>query len=161
MKKAYRWILLVLPVALACAPGEDPRAGDPPGEPVVTGGPQNAGMGVMTAPIAMRGVDGSGVTGQATISPRGEASEITVQLWGHTPGEHPGEIRQGSCLALGPVVDPLPNMNVIDDGSGGVEAVVERDTGVLFGGEHVIVYYDAGTGAPVACGELTPHGPAP
>jgi hypothetical protein len=161
MKRTFGWILLVMPLALACAPGEDPRAGDPPGDPAVTGGPQNAGMGVMSAPIAMRGVAGSGVTGQATISPRGQSSEITVQLWGHTPGEHPGQIHGGSCANLGPVVEPLPTMNVIDDGSGAVEAVVEREPGVLLAGNLVIVYYDAGTGAPVACGELTPHSPAP
>jgi hypothetical protein len=160
--------LLVLPILmLAAACGGDDTGGvasDPVVEtspsPTVTEAPATMPMAggmsaAMNAPF--QPVGGSNVAGEATISPRGQQSEVMVRLTGATAStEHPGHVHSGRCDAIGGVVQPLDRVATDGSGAGTATTTLDIPAMTLMNGQHIVVYHGAG-GAPIACAEIPSH----
>lgn len=118
--------------------------------------------GGMQASVALNELQGSGVTGEATVAP-GHASgqtsvSVTLQAADAAGGVHQGHIHQGTCDNLGGVVVPLPPVTVTG-GTGTANSSVAVDAMSVMDGGHVVAYHQAGgnPGAPVVCGEIPGH----
>lgn len=105
----------------------------------------------------MTPVGNSGVGGDATITDRGEQTEILVRLTG-TPanGTHPGHVHTGTCASIGSVAQALEPISTDATGTGTMTTTVTIPPMTLMNGQHVVVYHGAG-GTPVACADIPTH----
>jgi hypothetical protein len=98
-------------------------------------------------------INGSGVSGTATLSEADGQTSVSIELDG-TPegGEHPAHIHSGTCDDLGDVVFPLEN--VVEGSS---ESTVEASIDDILAADHAInVHLSADEmDVYVACGEIT------
>jgi hypothetical protein len=98
-------------------------------------------------------VDGSGVSGTATLTEEDGQTNVVIELEG-TPedGVHPAHIHSGTCDDLGDVVFPLED--VVDGMS---ESTVEASIDDILAADHAInVHLSADEmNVYVACGEIT------
>lgn len=102
-------------------------------------------------------VQNSGVGGDATITDRGEQTEILVRLTG-TPanGSHPGHVHTGTCAAIGSVVQALQPITTDATGTGTMTTTITIPAMTIMNGQHVVVYHGDG-GTPVACADIPTH----
>ena len=123
-----------------------------PGEAVGAGvAPEEVGAGQT---VTFEAVDGSGVAGEATITDRGDRTEVMVRLTGtEAGGSHNGHIHGGTCEAIGGVVQALEPIETDGTGTGTMTTTVEIPLSELTDGQHVVVYH-AGDGAPMSCAPL-------
>jgi hypothetical protein len=159
--------LLVVPVAvLLAACGGDAEETDtalietetpaaetapPPG---ATTTPQ---MPAMPMTAQLQSLQDSGVTGEATITGRGNQTEVMVRLMGAPPGgSHPGHIHSGTCQAIGGVVQALQPVAVDSAGTGTMTTTVDVPANTAMNGQHIVVYHGAG-GTPVTCAAIPAH----
>lgn len=167
--KTRRWIaLLAIPALLAGCEAED-EAGeqeigideqvgiDVPETPGM--GEDTMGMGMGATTISMTALNGSGITGQAEVTPRDARTQVMVRLTGATEGVHAGHIHQGTCDAPGAVVVPLQEITVAAGGTGEMTTTVDVDPATAMNGQHIIAYHEAGgsPGRPVVCGAIPMH----
>lgn len=154
-------LLLALPLVLAaCAADEDAEvdtmamdtATAPPMGDGMDGG--MAGMGGMATTVTMAALAESGVTGEATLTPSGQQTEVMVRLMGLEPNStHPGHIHQGTCAAPGAVVAPLQDITADATGAGTMTTTVPLAADTVMMGQHIVAYHGDG-GTPVVCGEI-------
>lgn len=160
MKRTRSWLLLALPCVLAaCASEAEDATVAEGGDTVSATMMDTAGAAAMPMAVALQAVGGSTASGQATLTPAGGQTQLSVQLSGVSPGEHAGHIHQGTCEALGAVVQPLPSITAAEDGTGAADTTVAFDAHALADGQHVLNYHGTAEdpGAPVACGVLASH----
>ena len=151
------WLLLALPLTLAaCGGGEEETAGTPADSAMEAINPPAADMSGMASTLSLQPLGGGSTSGQATVTPNGQQTQVQIQLSGLTPGAHPGHIHAGTCEAIGEVVQPLPEITAGEDGSGTAETTLTLDATTIMDGQHVISYHGEG-GAPIACGSLMAH----
>ncbi len=102
-------------------------------------------------------VNDSGIAGEATVTDRGSESEIMVRLTGATASStHPGHIHDGTCEAIGSVVQPLQEIATDATGTGTMTATVSIPAMTLSDGQHIIVYHQP-DGAPATCAPIQAH----
>lgn len=157
MKSRYS-LLLALPLAFgACAAEDDADLAEDTtldAPETMAPAPAPANMGAMATTVTLAAVGGSAVSGEATLTPAGAQSEVSVTLTGLEAGStHPGHIHQGTCAAPGSVVAPLSEITADASGSGTMTTTVDVSADAATAGNHLIQYHGAG-GAPIACGEL-------
>lgn len=139
----------------AVAPGAAPAAA-----PMDTG---MAGMNADMGTVQMTALDNSGVTGQATLTPSGNDTQVMVMLnagAGKGGTMHQGHIHQGtSCSDYQGVEQPLQPVTLDANGSGSATSSVALPSATLMDGKHVILYHEAGgsPGKPVVCGVIPAH----
>ena len=168
MKSSKAWIALPLVLAFAAC-GGDADDGDfapmadesqevmpPATDPGMSSPPaMEAGTG-QTAMFQALG--DSGVSGEATITDRGQQTEIMVRLTGGSgAGEHPGHIHSGTCDNVGGVVQPLDAITTDATGTGTMTTTVDLAPMTVMDGQHVIVYHAAGGGPPITCAQVPAH----
>jgi hypothetical protein len=130
-------------------PSQEPGLG--PGSGV---GVNEVGSGQTSTMTALQN---SGVGGDATITDRGEQTEILVRLTGTAPnGTHPGHVHAGTCAAIGSVVQPLEPITTDTTGTGTMTTTISIAPMAVMDGQHIVVYHGAG-GSPVACAEIPTH----
>jgi hypothetical protein len=157
MMKRYG-LLLALPLVLAaCAADEEAEVDtmemDTATAPMAAP-PMEAGMGAMATTVTLAAVGESGVTGEATLTPSGDQTEVMVRLMGLEPNStHPGHIHQGTCAAPGAVVAPLQDITADATGAGTMTTTVPVAADSVTAGQHIVAYHGDG-GAPVVCGEI-------
>jgi hypothetical protein len=160
MTKKRGWLLLVLPLAIAACGGDEAEEAETPADSAIAAinppPADPAAMGGMPTTLAMQPVGTSGATGQATVTPNGQQTQVQLQLSGLTPGAHPGHIHQGTCDAPGEVVQPLPEVTAGEDGTATVDTTLTLDAMTVMDGQHIIAYHGEG-GAPVVCAQLVAH----
>ena len=117
-------ILLALPLALAACGGDDADTAETPADSAIaainapSADPND--MAGMASTLALQPMGGSRATGQATVTPNGQQTQVQVQLSGLTPGatyhfrvvaSNPDGTATGadqtfSALAAAPTFDP-------------------------------------------------------
>ncbi|MEX2584612.1 MAG: hypothetical protein WD766_15190 [Gemmatimonadota bacterium] len=102
-------------------------------------------------------VGDSGISGEATVTDRGQQTEIMVRLTGAEAGEHPGHIHSGTCASIGGVVQPLESITADATGTGTMTTTVELPAMTVMNGEHVIAYHPVGGGPPATCAQIPTH----
>lgn len=162
-------ILLVglVPLTVAACEGEADQTGETAdsiaaGQSLPVDTVSVTGDGAMQAAVVLNELAGSGVSGEATLSP-GDAStqttaNLTLRAAGGAGGVHQGHIHSGTCTQIGGVVVPLPPVTVAG-GTGTATSSVAVDAMSVMDGAHVVVYHEAGgnPGSPVVCGEIPGH----
>jgi hypothetical protein len=110
--------------------------------------------------IDMNPIGESNVSGEASIAPDGQNTQVMVRLMGATQGQKNGHIHTGTCDNLGPVVFELDPIQVQQGGGGTTTSTVNAPIEQVTAGSHVIAYHEAGgqPGRPVVCGEIPQHG---
>lgn len=169
MKPTRRWLLAVLPFALAACGGDEEvelegDAGMEAAAPMDTAmggmaGMDHGGAGVPTV-VALQAVGGSNAGGQATVTGAGAETRIEVQLTGAGEGAHAGHIHSGTCDNIGPPVQPLQELTAGADGSGMVTTTVAIDPATVMNGQHSVQYHQSGAPNPgpgIACGTIPQH----
>ena len=160
MKITRGWLLIALPCALAACGGDDETETMEGADTTAMVTADTGGaMASMPTTVSLMSVGGSTATGQVTVTPAGGGSQVSVQLSGLAPGEHPGHIHTGTCEALGDVVHPLPVVTAGADGSATADTTLAAASESFMDGQHVIAYHGTAEnpGAPVACGQLMAH----
>ena len=126
--------------------------------PVVAANPAASAM-TMTAEL--QPVGGSGVTGQATLTPAAGQTQVMIALNNLAPNSaHAGHIHTGTCASPGPAVQPLQPITANASGTGSMTTTVPLDPNTVMNGQHIVVYHrDAGDspGSPIVCGALPNH----
>jgi hypothetical protein len=145
-------------VLLAACPGDNGRQDTVPAIDTPSPPPDEAGATLVPlTPLA-----GSGVHGEATITPTGTRTEVAIRLTGATPGRKDGHVHEGTCAAKGAVVGELEAVEVAPDGTGSATTMLDLAPMELMDGHHLIAYHEAGgghDGQHVVCGEIP--GPRP
>ena len=68
--------------------------------------------------VTLSEVDGSGVTGSATLSDTAAGTEVVVTVSGGLEeGSHANHVHEGTCDAVGNIGEPLENLEAGSDGS--------------------------------------------
>ncbi len=101
-------------------------------------------------------VNGSGVTGSATLSDTEPGTEVVVTVdGGLEEGSHANHVHEGTCDAIGDIGEPLENLEAGPDGSAPATTTM---TAAVF--DHLLedghlVAVHALDGSFVACGEIS------
>lgn len=115
--------------------------------------PEEDGEAGATIALAARG--GSGISGEARVTPAGDSVRIALSLTGLEQGQsYAAHVHTGTCSAGGGVDQPLSAVDGQADGTGGSTTVLAGS--VLADTTHFVQAHGSG-GTPVACGDL----PAP
>ncbi|MGH2531403.1 MAG: cupredoxin domain-containing protein [Thermomicrobiales bacterium] len=98
-------------------------------------------------------LNSSGISGTATLTPKGEETEVSLQLTGAT-GDHPAHIHLGTCDTLDPNPE-FPLKAVAADGTS--VTTVEVALTDLLAGEFAINVHDSveNIGLYIACGNIS------
>jgi len=102
---------------------------------------------------------GSGISGTATLTARGDKTAVELQIEGERPGVHPNHIHRSTCA------DPEPNptyplkdvvLNQADD-EGRSQTTVDVPLSELWDGEFLILIHKSAEalGTYIACGDIT------
>ena len=114
-------------------------------------------VGVLLLTASITEVDGSGASGEATLSINGEGILVSIVMEGLTEGVHANHIHDGSCDNLGPIDVPLDGI-VADSAGAGSQTTGNQDEPLSHfeTGHYVAVHAeDVETiGAVVACGDI-------
>jgi hypothetical protein len=111
----------------------------------------------MSTTVQLQPLQGSGVSGEATVTAMGNQTQVMVRLTGGPAnGNHPGHIHSGTCQDIGGVVQALDAISTDAGGSGSMTTTVDVAPMTVMDGQHVIAYHGQG-GAPAACGEIPRH----
>ncbi|MQA90603.1 MAG: hypothetical protein GEU90_10265 [Gemmatimonas sp.] len=165
MRISRAWTGLPLVLALAACAG-DADVGDdglvdetevvtPIEEPQTA---ETPAMEVAEETSAFQPLQDSGVTGEATITPQDQQTQVMVQLTGASgAGEHPGHLHSGSCDDVGGVVQPLEPVTTDASGTGSMTATVAMPPMTAMDGQHIVVYHAAGGGPPITCAPIPAH----
>ena len=158
MKTKRSWLLLALPLALAACGGDDTETAETPADSAIAAidAPDVDPMARMASTLSLLPMGDSKSSGQATVTPNGQQTQVQIQLSGLTPGAHPGHIHSGTCEAPGEVLQPLPVITAGADGAGTADTTLALDAMTVMDGQHIIAYHGEG-GAPIACGSLMAH----
>ena len=99
-------------------------------------------------------VEGSGATGELTVTPNPAGGILLeVRVAGLPQGEEfPTHVHRGVCAEGGPVAAALNSLTRLADGSGASETALEA--GILPVTEPIFVQVHGPTGAPIACGDI-------
>jgi hypothetical protein len=147
--------LAVLLLAAGC--GQQEAAQEPTSETVAMDPNMDHGPAGMGQTAQLEPVNDSGIAGEATVTDRGTESEIMVRLTGAPANStHPGHIHQGTCAAIGTVVQPLQPITTDATGTGTMTTSVAIAAITLGDGQHIIVYHGEG-GAPATCAQIPGH----
>jgi hypothetical protein len=170
MKSSKAWLGLPLVLILAACGGDAGEVDDaalnegaevmpPATEPAATTPPPGgAAMAAAPQTASFQATGDSGVTGEATITPRDQQLEVMVRLTGASgAGEHPGHIHSGTCDNIGGVVQPLQPITTDASGSGTMTATVDMAPMTVMNGQHVISYHAAGGGPTITCAPIPMH----
>lgn len=161
MRRRY-CLLAALPFALAACGGDAADTADTEGAALDTdtlaeAPPADGGMMAMASTVTMNELGGSGVSGEAILTPAGSGTEVNVTLTGlEASASHPGHIHQGSCDAVGAVVVPLSAITADASGSGTMTTTASLAADSVMAGGHIVVYHDPG-GTPIVCGAVERH----
>ena len=98
-------------------------------------------------------MDGSGASGDATISPDGEGIRVSLDMAGLTEGEHANHLHHGSCAAQGDVHITLDNIVADDSGDGSQTTSNDEQPIDHFETGHYLAVH-ADDGAVVSCGDV-------
>jgi plastocyanin len=140
--------------AMAMSSGMAGMGAMPPATSGTAGAASTTG-GAAAAPSAMASLtaqQGSGVTGQATLSQSGGTTTVSVTLSGLPPNSsHAGHIHGGSCA--GAILFPLGTITADSSGRGSATATVSGsiDTSNWWVQYHVS---DSPPGPPISCGQV-------
>jgi hypothetical protein len=158
MNTKSSWLLLALPLALAACGGDETETAETPADSAIAAidAPDVDPMAGMASTLSLQPMGDSKSSGQATVTPNGQQTQVQIQLSGLTPGAHPGHIHSGTCEAPGEVLQPLPVITAGADGAGTADTTLALDAMTVMDGQHIIAYHGEG-GAPVACGSLMAH----
>jgi hypothetical protein len=145
--------------AVACDDDEDGGNGEEPTATVPTDGGEEPTAtepaGAESVTVDLLEVDGSGVTGTATLTVAGVYTDVEVTIdGGLEPGTHQNHIHTGTCEEQGPVEVPLTDLEAGEDGSAAatVTNVTEALSSFTDGDNYVAVH--ALDGSVVACGNI-------
>jgi hypothetical protein len=164
MKRSIGWVGLPFVVLLAACPGET-RDGDvalrddtavPPAEVTTPAVTPQAGQG-MTERAAFQELQGSGVSGEVTLTDRGAQTEVMVRLSGAPANSTlPGHVHSGTCQNIGGVQQPLQPIDTDATGAGTMTTSVDLAPMTAMDGQHVVVYHGEG-GTPITCAPIPAH----
>lgn len=169
MKISRCMALTLVPLVLAACDEQAERTGEM-ADSIAAAPDVNAGQSLaidtiggesMQAAFALNELNGSGVTGEATVAPAG-SGQATVTVTLSSPAAdgatHQGHIHTGRCDAIGTVVVPLPPVT-ISGGTGTATSTAAVDAMTVMDNGHVVAYHEAGgqPGRPAACGEIPGH----
>jgi hypothetical protein len=114
-----------------------------------------------TTPLSlqMQAVEGSKVTGTASITPDGNGIKVSVKLSGFpASSDHAGHIHQGKCEAQGPVVYPLTTIKADASGAGSADTSLPTVSLASLTGSttYYVQYHEAATppGKQVSCANI-------
>lgn len=114
-----------------------------------------------TTPLSlqMQAIEGSKVTGTATITPDGAGIKVSVKLAGFPANsDHAGHIHQGKCEAQGPVVYPLTTIKADASGAGSADTSLPTVSLASLTGSttYYVQYHEAATppGKQVSCANI-------
>lgn len=170
MKSSKAWLGLPLALFLAACGGDTEQIEDtdltqgtaevtpPATEPGMAAPMGGATMAAAPQTASFQALQDSGVTGEATLTPRDQQVEVMVRLTGAPgAGEHPGHIHSGTCDNIGGVVQPLDPITTDATGSGTMTTTVDLPPMTVMNGQHVISYHAAGGGPPITCAQIPMH----
>jgi hypothetical protein len=109
--------------------------------------------------LQMQAIEGSKVTGTATITPDGAGIKVSVKLSGFPANsDHAGHIHQGKCEAQGPVVYPLTTIKADASGAGSADTSLPTVSLASLTGSttYYVQYHEAATppGKQVSCANI-------
>lgn len=95
--------------------------------------------------------NGSGVTGEATLSGDGDQTRVTLDLEG-APGTHPAHIHEGTCADL----DPAPKFPLTDASNDETETTVPASLETIQSAPHAINVHESAANIEnyVACVDI-------
>jgi hypothetical protein len=124
---------------------DSPQLADPPAVGTVAAGIE---------PVALASVSGSRISGEATINPRHDRTEIGITAEGAPAGSAlQASIHPGRCESPGAAVAELERVEMGPGGRGLAQTIVLLSPQQVMDGAHVVVLHDD-SGRPVACGEI-------
>jgi hypothetical protein len=111
-----------------------------------------------TVTVSIQPLNGSGVSGTATLTAQGSQTAVSLHIGGYPPDtSHPIHFHTGTCANPGPPVIPLPTMDANADGVATATAVVAVPLAALGDGNHLVMTH---TGPPptigmnIGCGDV-------
>lgn len=112
-----------------------------------------AGQASMGTQVQLTALNNSGVTGTATLTPKGDSLEVAVNVNGlpDGAGAYPSHIHQGTCASPGAVVQPLNDVQADSAGVGSATTTVAMS--VLQQGQHLVMVHRK-DGTMASCGEI-------
>ncbi len=118
-----------------------------------------SGQAMLTAPmtLSLDEVNGSGMSGTVTLTPRGDSTVVELTLNGARAGESvQSHIHFGTCQAPGGVVAPLHSVQIGSDGSGTSRTTVLRHQLDAARTEHgsLLVQAHSANMRPAACADV-------
>ena len=136
--------------AIGCGDDDGPRPSPPSPTPSSDGGDDDDGGDATTLTAALTEVDGSGVTGTATLTEFGdEATQVMVEMAGLS-GSHANHLHHGTCDAQGRVDVPLIELQAPKGTTHTTLGLAHFEAG------HYVAVHEAG-GAPgpvISCGNV-------
>jgi Cu/Zn superoxide dismutase len=126
--------------ATATAPSETPA-----------GSPTTSASGeAVEVTLAEQG--GSGVTGSATLTPNGSATDVAVTVDGLEQGTYLLHVHVGACEQPGEFVEALPDLAPDADGAAEGAGSASQALDTLTDGQHYLVVFEGDT--PLSCGNI-------
>lgn len=124
-----------------------PRDSDTGGDADATATADDSG----SVTVQLNELNGSGVSGTATLTAKGDQTEVVIKVDGAT-GDHPVHIHDGTCSGLGEVASPLNNI----DKDGNSDTTVDKKLDDLVSGTYAINAHKSADeiAVYVACGEI-------
>lgn len=134
------------------------------GEPPALIQPDTFGAGE-ARPFSITAVGGSAVVAEAIVAPRGEQTQIVVQIE-QAPADAmlQASVRRGSCAAGGEPVATLEAVRYVGDGPTVAQLLIPVDPVEVFGGGYFVQIVDPGppVGSALACAPIpSPITPGP
>lgn len=147
-------LLVAVPLALACQPGDEGQPGteeemEQPGQQQTQQQQQQTGQ---METVSFTAMGESNVTGDVQFTR--EANTLTVEVMAQMggPGDYPSHIHDGTCDQPGGVAVPLNTAEAAEPGI--AEATTEVDAMQLEAGSDYLVMVHGQQGAPQACAEV-------
>ncbi len=161
MRKNTKWLLIgvallisVLAIgAVACSDDDDDDDDDDDEAPTATEEEQIDDDMVLELVASLTEMDGSGASGDASISPNGEGILVSLEMAGLTEGEHQNHLHDGSCAEQGPVHIALDNVVADENGDGSQTTSNDEEPIDHFVEGHYLAVH-AEDGAVVSCGDV-------
>lgn len=153
-------ILFIPLLALsACGDAPDTERAPAPGDPPPAAPSEEVRSPMFQASIALRAVEGSGVTGEAVALHDADLVSMVVELEGlPAEGQYQVRVGQGTCASGGPTVAELNPVLGLADGTGTSTTTLEADVVPTDEAQFIEVLTEGDV--VVACGNIIGHGDA-
>lgn len=105
--------------------------------------------------VALSGLEGSTVTGSATLSKTDTGTGVVVTVAGLEEGTHVNHIHEGACDPLGDIGEPLENLEAGPDGSApATTTMTSAEFQHLLDEDHVVAVHALDPATIVACAPI-------